>query len=417
MENKLIFGCVADDFTGAGDAASFLSAGGLDTVMLNGIPSGETGLPAHTEAVVIALKTRTEETGKAVAESVRAVRWLKSQGAAQIYLKYCSTFDSTPTGNIGPVCDAVLEDFEIPYTILCPSLPVNGRTVKDGVLYVDGVPLAQTHMRRHPLTPMWDSFLPALMQGQSKYPCFVLDAATMRLGDNAVADRIKNDCASHPHFYLVPDFSTEDDAARILSLFGSLPLLTGGSGLMTEIGKRLCTKQAAANRKAAVTGGKAIILAGSCSSATQNQVRDYLERGGSGVMITPAQLLSGGQSADTVWADIGKADAEEFLIYTSGNSGTEQASSGREQDAAILEATMADLAKRAVDNGFRRIVVAGGETSGAVTKALAWSAFRIGESIAPGVPVMHPLSAPDIRLVLKSGNFGQTDFFARALQI
>jgi uncharacterized protein YgbK (DUF1537 family) len=153
--------------------------GGLNTVLFNGIPSKEPDLPQDVDAVVIALKTRMDITSRAVAESLKAAKWLMEYGIKQLYIKYCSTFDSSQTGNIGPICDAVLETFDRTYTLLCPSLPVNKRTVKDGILYVDGIPLAESHMRNHPLTPMWDSFIPNLMKEQSKYPCFVFDRDTL----------------------------------------------------------------------------------------------------------------------------------------------------------------------------------------------------------------------------------------------
>jgi len=174
--HSLFLGCVADDFTGAGDAASFLVNQGIPALLYNGIPKSAEGL-GDCAAAVIALKTRSAPVREAVEDSRQAFRFLIEQGAGQLYSKYCSTFDSTPAGNIGPVTDAMLEELDLPWTLLCPSLPVNGRVVREGRLCVDGVPLDESHMKNHPLNPMWDSFIPKLMEPQGKYPCLVLPAA------------------------------------------------------------------------------------------------------------------------------------------------------------------------------------------------------------------------------------------------
>lgn len=171
MPEKLLLGCVADDFTGGSDAASHLAAGGLNTILCNGVPAPGFVPPEGCEAVVIALKSRTQETESAVADSMKAARWLAEQGAEQLYVKYCSTFDSRPCGNIGPIVDAILEAFNVPGTVLCPALPSNGRVVRDGILYVNGVPLAESPMKDHPLTPMWESRVAKLMEPQGKYAC------------------------------------------------------------------------------------------------------------------------------------------------------------------------------------------------------------------------------------------------------
>lgn len=171
----MILGCIADDFTGASDAASFLVKGGMRTILFNGIPEQvDPAVLSHADAVVIALKTRTQETASAVADSLSAIRWLEQMGAVHFYVKYCSTFDSTPEGNIGPICDAVMEELDVTCTLLCPSLPINGRTVENGILYVNGVRLEESHMKNHPLTPMHESFIPHLMAPQSKYSCIVV---------------------------------------------------------------------------------------------------------------------------------------------------------------------------------------------------------------------------------------------------
>lgn len=413
MQRKLVFGCIADDFTGASDAASFLAKGGMKTVLYNGIPDEEEPVPEEASAAVIALKTRTEETEVAVEQSLKAADWLAGKGAEQLYIKYCSTFDSTPEGNIGPVCDAFLERYGIPYTVLCPSLPVNKRTVKNGRIFVDRIPLAESGMRNHPLNPMWDSDIPRLMEEQSKYPCMVLGSNEM-VGEK-LGQKIKDFSEKHEHFYLVPDFTKDSDGEEIVRIFGELPLLTGGSGLLQPIAGKYSRGLVAQPDHLGGEEGPAFIVAGSCSAATREQIRDYLEKGGFGIMVCPEKLLSGEQTVEILWEQIMKKRCPSILVYTEENKDGEDG--GNREKAALLENTLAELAGRAVKAGYVRLICAGGETSGAVTRALGYQAYRIGESVAPGVPVMSPLQQPEIRLVLKSGNFGQRDFFSRALEL
>lgn len=415
MNQKLIFGCIADDFTGASDAASFLVKGGLNTVLFNGIPH-QNEIPGHVQAAVIALKSRTQETSAAVADSLAALKWLQKNGAEHLYIKYCSTFDSTPAGNIGPICDAALELCGADYTLLCPSLPANKRRVEAGRLYVDGIPLSETHMSRHPLTPMWDSYIPELMREQSRYNCHVLPRGIMRQGKAAVASFIASRKSSESRFYLVPDYVNENDGELIVDLFGTMTLLSGGSGLLEPLAAMHAKGRGFDNTISSATKGKAIFLAGSCSVATQKQVAYFLKHLGKGIMLEPSKLLSGEQNVDNIWHEIEQNNDEQIIVYSSGSVGLKSDSSG-EAESTILEDTLAALAKKASGAGYTRIIVAGGETSGAVTKALEVSAYQIGKSIAPGVPLMVPLSDSRIRLVLKSGNFGQEDFFRRALEI
>jgi uncharacterized protein YgbK (DUF1537 family) len=414
VDNKIILGCIADDFTGASDAASFLVAGGLRTVLFNGIPASLFNFPDNVQAVVIALKTRTQETVSAVNDSLAALQWFLNKKAEHIYIKYCSTFDSTPQGNIGPICDAAMEKMDVPYTLLCPSLPVNKRTVNSGHLYVDGIPLERTHMSRHPLTPMWDNYIPELMRNQSKYPCHIITKDVLHDRIN-LRETITAYQKQYKHFYLVPDYETEDDAKSIAALFGGLQLLTGGSGLMFELGKKY-GPGSRNDTASALCGGKAIIFAGSCSMATKTQVGYFLKNTGNGIMIDPEKLLHGEQTVDTIWSEINSIDTEHILLYSTGSTSKDNKNINKE-GALVLELTMAELARLAIHCGYERIIAAGGETSGAITKALQFDAYEIGESIAPGVPLMIPLCAKNIRLVLKSGNFGQEDFFARALLV
>lgn len=411
------FGCIADDFTGAGDAASFLAEGGLSVQLLNGVPAEEeTGSeqsPAEgPQAVVIALKSRTAPAGEAVSESLRAAEYLLKLGVRQIYFKYCSTFDSTAEGNIGPVADALMERMCAPYSVLCPSLPVNGRTVSGGILYVNGVPLSESPMKDHPLTPMRESDLTKLMAPQSRFPA---RAVRREMLSGSAPSAEEGPC------YLVPDYETDEDGKRIAEAFGDLPLLTGGSGLLKFLAARIKGESRGTGTVPPDgTPGRAVLLAGSCSAATLAQIGKYLKDGHPGLRIDPARVLDGTQTAENVFEFVRKhtTDTESVLVYSSDSPEKvrESQAAGAEKVSAALEGLTAEIAVRAVKDGFRRIVTAGGETSGAVMKALGYDAFWTSGSVAPGVPVMTPVQEPGVRLVLKSGNFGQEDFFERALR-
>ena len=413
MKNGRLIGCIADDFTGAGDVASFFKKGNMRTVLFNGIP--HESCDGDYDAAVIALKTRTQETAAAVKSSMEAMDWLLEQGFQHIYIKYCSTFDSTPQGNIGPVVDAAMEKLKVPCTILCPALPVNGRTVENGKLYVNGIPLHQSHMRHHPLTPMWDSDISQLMRPQGKYPCVGISRAELYSDKSCLKNKLREFSRRHDRFYIVPDFVCDKDAERIVSLFGSLKLLTGGSGLAECLGKFYCgSKIRSAKYDSAV--GKAMILAGSCSKATLGQINHFISEGGYAIKIFPEKLLSGEQNVKSILAEA--AQLEEVLIYSSDtpeNVKRNQAK-GKEGVSLLLESATAEIARQATCMGFTRFIVAGGETSGAVTQSLGYNAFSVGECVSPGVPILIPMENEKIRLVLKSGNFGEEAFFRAALE-
>lgn len=416
MENGLIFGCIADDFTGGSDAASFLSAGGMNTILCSGIPEAGFVLPEGCEAVVIALKSRTQETSAAVSDSLAAVRWLQEHGAKHFYVKYCSTFDSAPKGNVGPIMDAVLEYLDVPCTILCPALPANGRTVKDGILYVNGVPLSQSPMKDHPLTPMWESRIAHLMEPQSRYASLELPSDLLRGRTRELMDAISSFAEGKTHYYLIPDYVDDNDAILLADLFGGYKVLSGGSGILTAVAQSLKTNNAA-KPASLEPNGPAIIFAGSCSVATNAQTNDYLSKGGQAVRLENTHLLDGRQTPDRIWKQAQTLKTDAPLIYSWESPEGLKAKRDAQGKAlsALIEKTLSEIAAQAVADGTHRIIVAGGETSGAVTRRLGYRAFWIGKSIAPGVPILIPLERPDVRLVLKSGNFGQKDFFSRAL--
>lgn len=402
MDNvRRILGCIADDFTGASDAASFLQKAGMKTVLLNGIPEAKVDL-AEYDAVVVALKTRTEPVADAVGHSLEVVQWLEARGVTNYYFKYCSTFDSTREGNIGPILDAALEYFREPYTILCPALPVNGRRVIDGHLYVNGVPLHESPMKDHPLTPMWDSRIKNLMEAQSKYPCFELNSEALE--QDSIQEQLDGWKAAHPHFYIIPDYQSYEDGENIARLFKQCKILSGGSGILEHLEKR---------------PHKGILLAGSCSKATLNQIDMYQKAGHPSYKIDPKKLWDGELTVQEILDHVKAFPQEYVLVYSSdaAENVKEYQKLGKEQIAKLLEDTMSEIAKQLVADGYRHVIVAGGETSGAVTKKLGYHSFQIGKSVAPGVPLMVPVEDKDIRLVLKSGNFGQPDFFERAIAV
>lgn len=273
---SIFFGCVADDFTGASDGASFLVKAGVSTILVNGIP--EDDMPEiSSEAVVIALKSRTQNTEEAVADCIKAFQWLIKKGAKVLYFKYCSTFDSTDDGNIGPVIDAVLEKFNYPYTVLCPSLPVNGRTVKNGKLYVYGKLLEESSMKDHPITPMRHSRLSDLMKKQGKYRCL---ETSLPVTEEFFVD-IKKEIDLSGHCYLVPDYENDKQGAEIVNTFPEIGFYTGGSGLMEHLAKKYVMDNGEREKSKIFfkSPGKACILAGSCSEATLSQI-EYFQKAG-----------------------------------------------------------------------------------------------------------------------------------------
>ena len=403
----MILGCIADDFTGASDAASFLVKGGMRTLLFNGIPEDDiTG--TDTDAVVIALKTRTQERDSAVVDSLDAIDWLEKQGAKHFYVKYCSTFDSTPKGNIGPICDAVMERLQVENTLLCPSLPVNGRTVKDAVLYVHGVKLEESHMRNHPLTPMRGSNLIRLMGPQSRYESRHLSWKDIEL---AAHSQLKG------RGYFIPDYETDEDGEKIISSFGAMKLLTGGSGILTAWAEYLLQHKRYDRKALRGSEGRGVLLAGSCSKATLQQIAWFQERGGLSYKLYPDKILKKEQGLDDIRQFLRAHKDQDVLIYSSETPQYLEEIRGETllTYSLLIENMLAAAAVIAKEEGVRHIIVAGGETSGAVTKALGYQAYWIGQSIAPGVPVMAPLENPEMRIVLKSGNFGQEEFFGRAL--
>lgn len=361
------------------------------------------------EAIVIALKTRSIPAEDAVEQSLDAARWLLKHGAQMLYFKYCSTFDSTEKGNIGPVVDALMELLDAPCTLLCPSLPINGRTVKDGTLYVNGVPLSESSMRYHPLNPMVESRLDVLMTRQSRYSCLVIGSEICRASIDELTQRI---CDVSKHCCLIPDYTVDEDGVRLAEVYGHLPLLTGGSGLLEHLAHHFCSFSASGTEFECPCpeDKRRLILAGSCSEMTQKQTHAYLESGKKAIRIFPDKLLSGEQGAEDFFRCISQMD-DDLLIYST--AAVEELCT--EEVSDMLENLMGELAFYAQSQGIHRLIVAGGETSGAVIRRLNYGIFSIMGSVSPGVPAMHPLGSGNMLIVLKSGNFGDESFFLRAL--
>ncbi|MBL8289164.1 MAG: four-carbon acid sugar kinase family protein [Rubrivivax sp.] len=431
----ITLGVVADDFTGATDVASMLVRGGLGAVQLIGVPAQAAAAAAvGADAVVVALKSRTTPAAAAVAESLAAWRWLKAAGARRCYFKYCSTFDSTPAGNIGPVTEALMRELGCDFTIATPAFPENGRTVFRGHLFVGDQLLSDSGMRDHPLTPMRDSNLVRVLQAQCSEATRVglLRYDTVARGAEAVRQRIAALRAEGTRI-AVADALHDADLRTLAEGCAELPLLTAGSGLalgLPEVYERLGLVRRRADAAALETmSGPAVVLAGSCSVATHGQVAHWRAAGRPARALDVRALLQGGaaaaaeEAAALAWAleVLGRAGVP--LLYSTAppaELAAVQAAHGAQAAGERVERALAALARGLAAEGVRRWVVAGGETSGAVVQALSVGALRIGPSICPGVPWTQAAGSNEtgprpLWLALKSGNFGAPDFFAAAL--
>jgi len=419
MNTGILLGCIADDFTGATDLANNLVRAGMRVVQTIGVPPA----PLHDEAdaVIVALKSRTLPAADAIAPSLAALRWLQQHGAQQIYFKYCSTFDSTPAGNIGPVTDALMDALGCDFTIATPAFPDNQRTVFKGYLYVGDVLLNESGMQHHPLTPMTDANLVRVLQAQTRRRVGLIDYSVVAQGEAAVRARIHALKANGVGMAIV-DAISNDDLRRLGPALSDMPLLTAGSGLAIALPANFGlqpTRQAAT--LPAATGWQAVV-SGSCSTATQNQVAHFIATGRPALAIDPLRIARGDPVADAAldWASSRLADGP-ILIYSTADSAavkTIQQNLGTEQAGTLVEHTLAAIARGLADLGVHQLVVAGGETSGACVQALNITQLRIGGQIDPGVPWCHassPAATPHgLHLALKSGNFGSEDFFTKA---
>ena len=416
-------GCIADDFTGATDLANNLVRAGMRAVQTIGVPGGEAAIDA--DAVVVALKSRTIEPRLAVEQSLAACRWLRRAGATQIYFKVCSTFDSTPRGNIGPVTDALLDALDSRFTIACPAFPENQRTVFKGHLFVGDQLLSDSGMRHHPLTPMLDANLVNVLQQQTVRKVGLLAYDVVARGPDAVRARFAALQAEGVQIAIV-DAISNDDLMRIGPALAGMPLVTAGSGIAIGLPPNWIASGAlaAGTRADALppAAGLQAVVSGSCSVATNAQVLHFKRAGRPSFAIDPLALASGDDAVAQAltWAAPLLADGP-VLVYATADSQAVKAVQqqlGVAQAGAIVEAALSRIARGLVERGVRQLIVAGGETSGAVVQALGIRQMTIGPQIDPGVPWTAAQSdaCPGawLHLALKSGNFGSTDFFTKA---
>ncbi|MGM0931116.1 MAG: 3-oxo-tetronate kinase [Actinomycetota bacterium] len=419
-----LIGAIADDFTGATDVAVAFSKAGLRTVIYFGLPGSAVELPP-SDAVVIALKSRTIEPSEATRQSLAAASWLTAHGAPRLFFKYCSTFDSTAAGNIGPVADALADFIDAPLTVVVPGSPVHQRRQFMGQLYVGQQLLHESPMKDHPLTPMTDSYIPRVLSSQTKRQVGLVDHRTVSRGAAVIAAGLE-ESRHRGDRYAVVDAIQDTDLDAIGAAVAEDPLITGAAGIARGVAAALARRPDRAGASglqevAPPEAGRSVVLAGSCSARTLEQIA-AMER------HYPSHRLDALGNADPqalaedalAWFDALPPSSEGALIYSSlppAELRAVQAALGTERASAILEEAAARIAEGLVRRDVQRLVVAGGETSGAVVSALDVPGGMIGPEADPGVPWIYPSSYPRCALLLKSGNFGDPDLFLRAVRM
>ncbi|MFA3919132.1 3-oxo-tetronate kinase [Ruegeria hyattellae] len=417
-------GVIADDFTGASDIANTLAKGvepegGLQTAQFPGTPTA----PAdkEIEAGVISLKSRTAPVEEAVADSLRALRWLKDQGCQQFIFKYCSTFDSTKEGNIGPVAEALANELSAQKVVFCPAFPTTGRTVFQGHLFVLGKLLNESGMENHPLTPMTDANIRRWLHYQTEEAVGLVPIDTVKQGSEAIAAALQK----ADERFVIGDAISDEDLLAWGEALKDAKLITGGSGIALGLPRNFLRGTSPKSAGSVFTGiaGPAAILAGSCSGATRGQIDVHAESHPTFAIDVPG-VMSGDVTTQMLLEFFEAHSGQAPLVYSSGSPDDVraiQSQFGQEVVAEKLDNLFADVARELAETGYKRIVVAGGETSGAVAKAVSEAlgspAMSIGPEIDPGVPVLSVGKSEPIALALKSGNFGAPDFFAKALRM
>lgn len=417
-----MLGCLADDYTGAADLANTLARCGMRTIQLFGVPASALQLP-EADALVVALKSRTIPPEEAVRQSLAALNWLRNAGARQYFFKYCSTFDSTPRGNIGPVAEALLDALGAGFTIACPAFPENGRTIYQGHLFVGDLLLSESGMKDHPLTPMTDANLVRFLRRQTAGEVGLVPCSVVEQGPAAIRAAYRRLQEEGKRIAIV-DALSDSHLLSIGEASAGLLLVTGGSGVALGLPEnfrragRLSGGMAAAGALPHVEGFEAV-LSGSCSQATLGQVAQMI-RSRPSFRLDPLALARGEDLAGAAiaWARP-QLGSGPLLIYASAppeEVRQAQEELGRDAAGAILEEALAAIARGLVEAGVRRLIVAGGETSGAVIQGLGVSGLQIGPQIDPGVPWTVTIDRPALALALKSGNFGTPDFFLKAFR-
>lgn len=416
---SILLGCIADDFTGATDLANNLVRAGMRVVQTIGVPASP--LAAEVDAVVVALKSRTIAPADAVAQSLEALRWLRAQGARQVYFKYCSTFDSTAEGNIGPVTEALMDALGCDFTIATPAFPDNKRTVFKGYLFAGDVLLNESGMQNHPLTPMTDANLVRVLQAQTRRKVGLIDYATVARGAASIRERIAQLRAEGVGVAIV-DAVSNDDLMRLGPALADMPLVTAGSGVAIGLPANFGIAPSSTAGALPSAHGLRAVVSGSCSLATNRQVADFIASGRPALAIDPLQIAAGADVAAQAleWA-APLLEQGPVLVYSTADPGAVKSVQGRvgvEEAGAMVERVIAAIARGLVERGVRQLVVAGGETSGACVQALGIAQLQIGAQIDPGVPWCHAHSdaagGAGLHIALKSGNFGTDDFFTKA---
>ena len=423
---RALLGCIADDFTGATDLANMLVRGGMRTVQTIGVPASNDAVQA--DALVVALKSRTIPAADAVAQSLAALDWLREQGCRQFFFKYCSTFDSTDAGNIGPVTDALLDALSAEvgataFTIACPAFPENGRTIYRGYLFVGDTLLNESGMENHPLTPMRDANLVRVLQRQTGSKVGLVRYDTVAKGVSSVRDSL-DALRGDGVRIAIADAVSDADLYVLGEACADLTLITGGSGVALGLPAnfRRAGLLAEGNDAAQLprVEGLSAVLAGSASKATNAQVAVWRETRPA-FRIDPLAAARGEPVIEQAlaFAQPYLDKAEPVLIYATATPDEVKAVQrelGVNEAGHLVESTLASIARGLHERGVRKFVVAGGETSGAVVQALDVRTLRIGAQIDPGVPATATTDADPLALALKSGNFGTTDFFDKALR-
>lgn len=406
----MLLGCIGDDFTGSSDLASTLAKGGMRVTQYTGIP--DVPAEASVEAGVIALKSRSIAPADAVAQSLAALKWLQAQGCEQFLFKYCSTFDSTPEGNIGPVAEALADALDAHKVIVCPAFPGTGRSIYMGHLFVNDTLLSESGMENHPLTPMTDPDLRRWLAPQTRLS--IGHISTHDIHSDTTSQALARE-HENGNRLIVADAIGDEDLIKIGRAAADLPLITGGSGIALGLPENFRTKGkiGAAQTQWTPQKGKCAILSGSCSIATRGQLEEHL-KSNPGVEIkaedvldgtlTPAQITEHLLTADSIPVAYSSADPDVIRAV--------QSQFGQEKSAQAIEEFFAETARLLTSQGVTRLITAGGETSGAVVEGLRLNTLEIGPEIDPGVPALRASS--NLTIALKSGNFGAPDFFAKA---
>jgi 3-dehydrotetronate 4-kinase len=429
LNHPLLLGCIADDFTGATDLANNLVRSGMRVLQINGLPAQAPAADAfaHIDAVVIALKSRTVAAEDAVAQSLKALAWLRERDAKQIYFKYCSTFDSTPQGNIGSVLEALMDATGAEFSIATPAFPDNGRSVFKGHLFVGDQLLHESGMQNHPLTPMTDANLVRVLQAQCHRKVGLIDYRTVMRGPQAVSQHIQL-LRSQGVSIAVVDAISNDDLMVLGKAIGGLELISGGSGVAIGLAQNHGLKPSSIAAALPAATGHLAVVSGSCSLATNRQVAHFLAAGHGAFLVDPQCLAQGDDVVNQAlaWAQP-RLGGSPILIYSTAQPQSLQAVQGELGAAAagaMVEDALARIAQGLVRLGVGQLVVAGGETSGACVQALGVVQMQIGSQIDPGVPWCHAKSTlgeqagPNgLHLALKSGNFGTDDFFTKAFTL